>query len=140
LVTGGKAEAVLKEPKVIAMNLAWQAQGRAYNLAATVLGTETGYTLSLRGYVGRRNHSFTLLFQNTPIRKWTVHDRHRDPVSKRIFREPHKHTWDDVWEDQRVYIPTDFPVGDPNRELLAFLKECNIELRGAYQTCAFSFS
>ena len=88
--------------------------------------------LNLRGFIGKRNRSFVLLYRNTPIRKYTVHAQHKDPVTKIIVREPHKHTWDDEWGDQLVYIPDDIRIGNPNDELMDFLTECNILLRGEY--------
>ena len=78
-----------------------------------------------------------MLFQNQPIRKYTVHAFHRDPVTRKRVTEPHKHTWDDEWEDQLVYIPNDIRIGDPNDELLDFLRECNISFRGIYAELMF---
>ena len=34
--------------------------------------------------------------------------------------------------DRRVYIPDDIRIGNVNEELVDFLEECNIRLRGAY--------
>ena len=78
------------------------------------------------------------MYRNTPIRKYTVHAFHRDPVTNVVVRQPHKHTWDDEWEDQRVYIPDDIRIGNVNEELIDFLRECNVELRGSY-TYLFTF-
>ena len=132
MVTAAEAVAIMEEPKIIAVNFTWRRQRRSYQLEATVMAMESQQTLRLCGYIGRKNRSFALLYQNTPIRKYTVHDRHRDPVTMEIIRQPHKHRWDDEWEDKRVYIPDDIRIGDPNIELIDFLKECNIELRGTY--------
>lgn len=93
--------------------------------------------LSLRGYVGPKNRSLVLLYRNTPIRKYTVHDRHKNPATGEIVLGPHKHTWDDNWEDRLVYVPDDITVGDPNQELLDFLNECNIQLGGSYSPQMF---
>ena len=123
----------MAEEKALAVNLVWRRSGQAYRLEANVLALESKDVLSLRGYVGLKNRSFVLLYQNTPIRKYTVHDRHRDPVTREVVSGPHKHTWDEQWQDQRVYIPTDIDQRDPNSELLSFLSECNIELRGTYE-------
>ncbi len=138
MVTRAEAEAILAEPKVIAANLAWQFQRDGYRLETIVLAEESGEPLSLRGYVGRKNRSFALLYKNTPIRKYTVHERHTDPkTGERVFG-PHKHFWDDAYADNRVYVPNDIRIGNPNEELLDFLKECSIALRGSYQTDLFS--
>ena len=73
-----------------------------------------------------------MLYQNTPIRKYTVHAFHRDPVTWERVTAPHKHTWDDEWGDRRVYLPDDIRIGNPDEELVDFLAECNITLRGSY--------
>lgn len=52
-----------------------------------------------------------------------------------VYTEPHKHRWDEILEDKvGAYIPSDIdPKSDINEQFLAFCKECNIELVGAYQ-------
>lgn len=138
MVTVAQADIVLAESKVIASNLAWRFQGKGYLLKATVLAAASGEVLELRGYVGSKNRSFVILYKNTPIRKYTVHDRHTDPKTGERVTGPHKHFWDDYYEDNRVYIPDDIRIGDPNDELLDFLQECNISLRRSYQKESFS--
>jgi len=137
MVTSAQANTILNEPKMIGANLVWKVQRGSYRLEATVLATISGEILSLRGTVGPKNRSFALLWKNTPIRKYTVHERHRDPVTKQSITGPHKHTWDDLWEDQRAYVPKDIRIGDPNEELMDFLAECAITLRGTYQRQTF---
>ena len=132
MVTAAEAEAILANPKIIAANISWRRFSPNYRIEATVLILDTNEVCSLRGQVGRSNRSFVLLYNNTPIRKWTVHHQHRNPVTGEIVREPHKHTWDDVYEDKVVSIPNDIRGGDVNDELLDFLNECNITLRGRY--------
>lgn len=132
MVTAAEAEAILAKPKIIAANNSWRRYSPNYRIEATVLILDTNEICSLRGQVGRSNRSLALLYNNTPIRKWTVHHQHRNPVTREIVREPHKHTWDDVYEDKIIYIPDDIRVGDVNDELLDFLNECNITLRGRY--------
>ena len=78
-----------------------------------------------------------LLYKAIPIRKYTVHDRHTDPKTGLRVNGPHKHFWDDVSEDNRVYIPNDIRIENPNDELLDFLSECNIIFRGAYVSKGF---
>jgi hypothetical protein len=132
MVTEAEALAVLAEAKVITDDLVWIPAGVVYHLQANVLLEESGETLSLRGYVGSQNRSFALLYREVPIRKYTAHPWHIDPVTKERVTAPHKHTWDDVYQDRRVYLPGDIRIGDPNEELMDFLGECNITLRGAY--------
>ena len=132
MVTEAEANDLLREDKVIWANLAWSPDGINIRLEAKVLGLESEEILTLRGTIGRKNRSFVLLYQNTPIRKYNVHAFHRDPVTHERVTQPHKHWWDDEWEDRRVYIPNDIRIGDPNNELMDFLQECNIALRGNY--------
>ena len=132
MVTAAEVNEILAEQKVIGVNLSWRRDGRSYRLEGTVLATESRTTLRLVGTVGVKNRSFVLLYKNYPIRKYTVHNLHRDPVTREIIRQPHKHWWDDEWQDRRVYIPNDIRIGDPHDELMDFLKECNIELRSPY--------
>ena len=122
---------------MIPEDLAWVSIGIALRLSATVLTEESGELLNLRGYVGSKNRSFALLFRDIPIRKFTAHPWHIDPVTRERVTAPHKHTWDDVYQDRRVYLPSDIRIGDPNDELLDFLQECNIALLGRYQTYGF---
>ena len=138
MVTGAQADTVLAEPKIIAANLVWRFDHRAYRLEASVLAEESGELLKLVGYVGRRNRSFVLLYRNTPIRKYTVHRLHIDHETGDRTTEPHKHTWDEINRDRKVYLPDDIRIGNPNDELIDFLLECNITLRGGYANEAFS--
>lgn len=138
MVTKVQADAMLAESKVIAANLLWRFDRRAYRLEASVLAEESGELLKLRGYVGRRNRSFVLLYRNTPIRKYTVHRWHIDHETGEKTTEPHKHTWDEINQDRKIYLPDDVRIGNANHELVDFLQECNIALRGAYADEEFS--
>ena len=138
MVTAAEADIIVEENKIIFEALSWHSpdrRGRTHKLSARVLSLDSGESLKLDGYVGRKNRSFTLLYQNVPIRKFTVHNDqpHTDPVTCKVFTQPHKHFWDDDWEDGRAYIPNDIRLGNINEELMDFLTECNIELRGAYR-------
>lgn len=137
MVTRAEADAIIQEPRVIGANLSWTSDRRSFTLEATVLAIDSGHLLKLRGYIGLKNHSFALLYKNIPIRMYTAHDRHRNPLTGEIVRVPHKHYWDDVWEDDLIEIPDDIRTGDPNTEFLDFLKECNITFHGAYSPRAF---
>ena len=137
MVTAAEAETVLAEEKVIGVNLAWRGDARGFKLEATVLSLDSDEVLNLRGYIGAKNRSLVLLYRNTPIRKYTAHDRHRNPATGEVVIGPHKHTWDDDWEDRLVYVPDDIRIGNPNEELMDFLAECNIRLRGSYRPYMF---
>ena len=79
MVTESEASRVLEELKVIGANLSWQNDGETLRLEATVLCLASQEVLKLRGFVGRTNRSFALLYRNAPIRKYTVHASHTDP-------------------------------------------------------------
>lgn len=132
MVTEAEAQGILEEPKVIGANLSWTVDGVMRRLDAKVLCLESEEVLTFKGTLGKTNRSFVLLYKNTPIRKYTVHAYHRDPVTRDMIRQPHKHMWDEEYEDRRVYIPDDIRIGNLNEELMDFLKECKIELRGTY--------
>lgn len=138
MVTEADAQRILDEAKVIVQDLSWEQVGKLYRLEAIVLSEEPDEVLGLRGYVGTQNRSLALLFHSSPIRKYTVHPWHIDPVTRQRVTDPHKHTWDDTYQDRRVYIPTDIRIGDPNDEILDFLQECNISLLGTYHPRLFS--
>ena len=138
MITKAQADAMLVEPKVIATNLVWRFDRSGYRMEATVLAEESGELLKLRGYVGRRSRSFVLLYRNTPIRKYTVHRIHIDRDTGEKTTEPHKHTWDEINQDRKIYLPDDIRIGDANCELVDFLYECNISLRGTYTEETFS--
>ena len=137
MVTEVEALSILAERKVIGANLGWSADGVFHRLEAKVLCMDSEEILVLKGTWGRTNRSFALLYRNTPIRKYTVHAYHRDPVTREVVRQPHKHRWDEEYRDGRVYIPDDIQIGDLNEEFMGFLDECNIELRGTYTPIMF---
>ena len=89
LVTEAEANELLRENKVIGANISWRMDGDVSRLEATVLCIESERTLSLRGFYGKKNRSFVLLYKNTPIRKYTVHASHKDPVTREVVRQPH---------------------------------------------------
>jgi hypothetical protein len=88
--------------------------------------------------VGRTNYSFTLLYNNSPIRKYTVHHHHKNPSGEVIYG-PHKHTWGDVYLDNCVYVPDDIRSDNPYNALIDFLAECNITLAGSPSPQDFGF-
>ena len=135
-ITQTDADALIAEPKEITGGLVWRTRGVGYRLQDVVVLTESGTMLRLTGYVGRKNRSFALLYRNTPIRRYTAHDQHKNPDGE-IIRGPHKHIWDDAFEDRVAYVPDDIRIGDPNEELFDFLTECNVTIRSSYQRQSF---
>ena len=127
--------ALVDEPKVITANLSWRMVNNSWKLEARVLVVGTTQLLRLTGTCGVRNHSFCLLLNNFPIRRWDMKRRHKNPDNEPISG-PHKHRFDEQQGDQWAYKPPDIHAGDVNEDFLAFLSECNIELKGDYQTIA----
>lgn len=125
---------IMEESKVIAANIAWRPDGRNYSLEARVLVPSLGELLRLVGRVGVRNHSFSLLYRNIPIRRFCTIRSHRNPDGQRII-QPHKHRYIEAAEELAwAYVPDDIRLGNINEEFQDFLGECNITLIGSYQS------
>ena len=132
VITKAEADALIAEDKVITANIVWRSWHRGQKMEPVlVLGTVSGAVLRLLGWIGPRNRSFVLLYNNCPIRKWTVHARTKAPDGTRIDG-PHKHTWDDILGDEYAYVPDDIRIGNPWEELEDFLRECNVTLLGSF--------
>lgn len=131
--TRSQADQLVAARKVIASLVVWRSESsHSWRLEARALSVDPRAIFALRGYIGRANHSFALLYENYPIRKYTKHLKHR--IGDRILRVPHKHVWDYDSEDHDAYIPSDIdPDSDINDQFLAFCSECNIDLIGGYQ-------
>lgn len=80
-----------------------------------------------------RTAASALVFEDAPIRRFTVHRSHTNPDTGQTLLGPHLHTWDDQWGGELAQPPRNITVGDPNDELFDFLREFNTLLRGAYE-------
>ena len=126
-----------KIKKVVTSSVSWKSVSKnVWRLETRALTTTTKEILILKGYIGRDNYSFALLYNNIPIRKFTKHHKHTwNGVD---YLKPHKHIWDEVTEDKEVYIPDDIDTSkDVSTQFIAFCNECNIEIKGGYQTFLF---
>jgi len=105
-----KADLLHHTPKIITTTLRWQLLGgNRYRIDARVLAPLENEVLKLSCNIGRSNYGFCLL-------------------------NPHKHIWDEETEDDKVFIPSDIdPSTSVDDQLLAFLKEENIDPQGGYQ-------
>jgi hypothetical protein len=122
-----RANELSKLPKIINEQVIW------HKLKVRVIAPDIKETLQVIGIIGKTNHSFTLLFQNLPIRRYCNQGRHTSPDGQTVVG-PHKHTWDQIHEDSYVYIPDDInPEANPYEQFLQFLSEQNIALNGDYQ-------
>jgi hypothetical protein len=135
MLSNAEVNDLLAKEKIITANLRWRPKGGKYSenytLEATVLLPEDNLILRLTGWKGKRNRSFVLLYSGDPIKKLTVHYKHRNPDGTMIYG-PHKHAWDEENEDRNAYIPNDIEFGDVNSEFHGFLKQCHINLLGTY--------
>jgi len=126
-------ESIVLADKVIRATLRWQRRpGGRYYLEAAVLVLETNQLLRLTGFKGKLNRSFALLYRNLPIRRYTWHQKDKNPDGQHIYG-PHKHVWDEIYGEHLKYVPKGVPTGDINQELESFLKEVNIRRAGAYE-------
>jgi hypothetical protein len=137
MLTKRGADAVATAPKEIRESISWLAipgkETLIYRLRAKVLCPSFNVELDLRGFVGKRNYGFTLLYGTYPIREYHYHARHHNPGRKMITGH-HKHYWDDNFGRQMAYVPADIkPAGNIDDDFRAFLKECNIALSGEYE-------
>jgi hypothetical protein len=133
-LTKEQADKLVKAKKTITSSVSWKSAGKnIWRLEARALTTNTKEILILKGYIGKVNYSFVLLYNNNPIRKFTKHYRHT--WNGIVYLKPHKHVWNEVTEDKEVYIPGDIdPQNDISHQFLAFCTECNVEIKGGYQT------
>jgi len=100
--------------------------------------TDMGEPLMLRGQLGKK-FSFSLLFRDyVPIRRWDFQHRGQirtNPKGKKISipeNKGHKHKWNDQTRDREVYVVNNIPINDFKKAFFAFLKEENIEFKGAF--------
>lgn len=130
-------ERIYNEDKIVrAEELTWrQSKEGSLKLQANVLRAN-GEEISLRGTCSKKRYSFALLYKNSIlIRKWDFR-RHTDPKGN-VFPGPHKQPRPDKQSERWAYSVEDIPTNNIDKALLAFLKECNIEIRGSRQITIF---
>lgn len=140
MLTTDRANELATAPKTIWYTVTWQlVPARRYprwKLSVPVLQRASPDILVLEGNVGRSNFSFSLLYRNQAIRRYCGQGNHAVPGNGTIMGQ-HKHYWTEEHEDAMAYSPTDIDPTNPNRAFYDFLKECNIELTGAYTPVMF---
>ena len=105
--------------------------------------TQMGEPLMLRGQFGHK-YSFSLLFRDHfVIRRWDCKHRgqvKKNPNGQKILipeDKGHKHKWNEKTRDREMYIVEDIPISDFKKAFFAFLKEENIEFKGAFPSMPF---
>ena len=133
--TRAYSEELISIPKIVSAQVTWKTLSKSYRLEVNAAAVGREEVFKLRGFIGKTNHSFVLLYNNYPIRKFTKHAPHT--IGKTIYYEPHKHVWDGKTENMEAYIPDDIDPNDNlNKQFLDFCDECNIEIMGEYQHIA----
>jgi hypothetical protein len=134
--TESEANELVKIRKVISAKLVWKREPKSWRLKAKAVATGQDYVFEVIAYIGKTNYSFTLLYHNCVLRKFTKHSPHK--VGGVLYNDPHKHIWDGETENAKAYVPDDInPSDDINTQFLDFCKECNISLVGVYQNVAY---
>jgi len=137
LITIEEREKIYTEPKfVLGKELIWRRkEGEGSAKLNVKVFRHNGEELSLRGTL-RHRYSFALLYKGIiVIRQWDT-ARHRDPADV-IFTGPHKHPRKDKGSIAWAYYVDDIPTDNVKKALHAFLKECNITVKGEYQPALF---
>ena len=134
-----RANLLHSTPKQITEEFRWRSlPGDRFRINVKVLAPELNEILWLRCFLGKTNYGFTLLFRSYAIRSYNKHQFHRSQSTREEFRVPHKHIWDEDTGTDTAYIPDDIdPNSDINSQLIAFLREENIELTAGYQRIMF---
>jgi hypothetical protein len=132
-------------PKKLASRISWQ-RGDGRNsliFKATVLAPD-GIALELTGHWqknGRHNRTcwgFSLVYLGHCVRSFDMAKYHRNPGGNGKIRGPHKHKYSSSKISRLAYSPNP-PIcdTDPNRSLLDFLQEANIDQPINYQYFLF---
>lgn len=132
-------------PKYVPSRLSWKpgdANG-VYVFQATAL-LQDGTGLDLSGYwkrierLNRTRWGFALRYLGHCVRSYDMAESHKNPGEHGRIKGPHKHRFSSSKIDRYAYKPNP-PISedDPNRALMDFLAESNIELRVTYQNFLF---
>ena len=128
-------ERLYEAPKFILEQEVWKwlEEGAVGHLEAYVW-TDKGEGLQLRASVTKGNLKIVLTCRRTQlVRKWDSHDGHRNPGGE-LVSGSHKHYPTKTHPNGEFAYPTpDVPDTDINDALLAFMSECNIDLRTGFQ-------
>lgn len=136
-LTVEERESIYQERKwVDASQLKWSynsGAGREELTADVVL--PTGELLTLRGWA-RKRFGFALFYRRTElIRRFDFSPTEAPDGNK--LSGPHKQPCPEKKSPRWSYPVNDIPADNREKALLAFLKECNISIRGAYQISLF---
>jgi hypothetical protein len=133
MVTKAEIDGIYDMDKVIDENWQWQRRGPNFEGEATVYCLHEDVNLTLKGWK-RRNYGFCLLYKSSKVvRRWDTSVPHTNPDGE-VITDPHKYYWTEDHEDAFAYPVDDVTTDDVHQAFWDFLDECNIDLRGTYQT------
>jgi hypothetical protein len=128
-LTAEQAEILYTNTKELAEDWAWERNENNRDRMkgdAQVIDQETGTRLTLKASSWRKGHSFALLWNNIPIRRFDFTD-HPDPDTGDPMG-PHKHRPQTLdWDLPLVYPVDDVTTSDPHEALIDFMEESRIE-------------
>lgn len=137
-------EQLHKVRKTIASRIAWKANGPNVLFFQAKVLTPDGTALDLSGYwnkAPRHGHTrwgFTLSFYGHCVRSYDMAQSHKNPGESGRIKGPHKHKYSSSRIPRYAYKPDPAICDDnPNKALLDFLDEENIEAPHNYQFFMF---
>lgn len=132
MVTKSRIDEIYQMEKVIEEDWSWERRGSNHVGEATVYCMNEDVTLVLKAWK-RESYGFCLLYKSSKVvRRWDNSTPHTNPDGK-VINEPHKHYWDEEYEDKFAYAVDDVATDNVDQAFWDFLDECNIELKGSYQ-------
>jgi len=133
MVSKAEIDGIYDMDKVIEEDWEWKRRGPNLEGEATVYCLNEDVNLTLKAWK-RRSYGFCLLYKSSKVvRRWDMSTPHTNPDGE-VITDPHKHYWTEKHEDAYAYSVDDVATDDVHQAFLDFLDECNIELRGTYQT------
>jgi hypothetical protein len=131
MITKSEIDEIHDMEKVMEEDWVWEKVGPNLIEEAKVYCINSDINLTLKGWK-REKYGFCLLYKNTRIvRRWDDSTPHTNPDGT-VIDEPHKHYWDEEYEDAFAYAVDDIPTNDVDGAFKAFLEEEHIEHTGTY--------
>lgn len=131
MVTKSEIDRIYDMDKVIEEDWEWERAGGSLVGEATVFCLKEDINLVLKGWK-RRKYGFCLLYKSSKVvRRWDFSTPHTNPDGE-VIDEPHKHYWDEDYEDAFAYAVDDVTTSDVDEAFNDFLDECNIRHEGGY--------
>lgn len=130
-ITKEETDAIYQEEKIISEDVIWSKNNNSHRLKIPVYFKNKIDSNIKMEVLGVRNIKYSFVFicnNNLKIRRWDFKGY------SSLNNKPHKHYFDGDINPKKFYIVEDIPINDVNIAFICFLKECNIELKGNYQS------